>query len=92
MLEGLKVSTDRLSDGAVRSMTLQQQLAMKRSTSAGTQLTESFAVGDRVMHKIFGEGTVLSITNMANDSLLEIAFDSRGTKKVMAKFAKMKKL
>jgi len=45
-----------------------------------------------VKHNIFGEGTVLSVKNMANDALLEIAFEKVGTKKIMANFAKMQKL
>jgi DNA helicase-2/ATP-dependent DNA helicase PcrA len=51
--------------------------------------TESFSVGDRVHHKIFGDGTVLSVTPMANDTLLEVAFDSKGTKKIMANYTKI---
>ena len=51
-----------------------------------------FSVGDRVRHKVFGEGTVLSITNMGNDNLIETAFDKIGTKKIMANFAKLTKI
>ncbi|MBR5272549.1 MAG: UvrD-helicase domain-containing protein [Clostridia bacterium] len=58
---------------------------------AASAPTESFSIGDRVKHKVFGEGTVLSCQKMGNDTLLEIAFDTVGTKKVMAKFAKLSK-
>lgn len=51
-----------------------------------------FAVGDRVIHNIFGEGTVLKATRMSNDTLLEIAFEKVGTKKIMANFANIRKL
>lgn len=51
-----------------------------------------FSVGDRVRHKVFGDGTVLSITPMGNDNLVETAFDKIGTKKIMANFAKLQKL
>lgn len=51
-----------------------------------------FSVGDRVRHKVFGEGTVLSITPMGSDNLIETAFDKIGTKKIMANFAKLQKL
>ncbi len=53
---------------------------------------ETFAVGNRVKHKAFGVGMVLSATPMGNDTLLEIAFDEKGTKKLMANFAKLEKL
>lgn len=51
-----------------------------------------FKAGDKVAHKAFGEGMVLSATPMGNDTLLEIAFESEGTKKIMANFARLKKL
>ena len=52
---------------------------------------ESYGIGDRVRHKIFGAGTVLNATSMGGDTLLEIAFDKVGTKKIMAAFAKLKR-
>lgn len=51
----------------------------------------AFGIGDRVYHKVFGGGTVLSASPMAGDVMLEIAFDTKGTKKLMANFAKLKK-
>ena len=52
---------------------------------------ESFAIGESVVHGIFGRGDVLSVTDMGSDTLYEIAFDTVGTKKMMASFAKLKK-
>ncbi len=49
----------------------------------------SYYVGQRVEHKTFGQGMVISTTPMGNDTLLEIAFDTVGTKKIMAGFAKL---
>ena len=34
-------------------------------------------------HKSFGEGTVLNVSPMGGDALLEIAFDTVGTKRLM---------
>ena len=53
-----------------------------------------FHKGDMVQHTAFGQGMVLSVLPMGGDALLEIAFDSFGTKKLMAKTASvhMKKL
>ena len=50
--------------------------------------------GDMVEHTAFGRGMVLSVMKMGGDALLEIAFDTIGTKKLMAKTASahMKKL
>lgn len=76
----------------VQSISLQQQLASRRNHHPQKTATKSvnYSVGTRVRHKIFGEGTILSITDMANDSMLEIGFDQVGTKKVMANFASSK--
>ena len=49
-------------------------------------------MGDTVLHKVFGKGLVMSAEKMGNDTLLEIAFDKAGTKKLMANFCKMEKL
>ena len=43
-------------------------------------------------HKTFGQGLILSATKMANDTLLEIAFDKVGTKKLFANYGRLEKL
>ena len=52
--------------------------------------TCQYSAGQRVEHKTFGEGMILSASSMGNDTLLEIAFDTVGTKKLMAAYAKLK--
>jgi len=54
--------------------------------------TEAYAAGERVYHMTFGEGTILSSRAMGGDILYEIAFDTAGTKKLMATYAKLKKI
>lgn len=49
-------------------------------------------MGDRVSHYMFGEGTVMSVREMGADILYEIAFDTVGTKKLMATYAKLKRV
>ncbi|MCX7714463.1 MAG: DNA helicase PcrA [Clostridia bacterium] len=51
-----------------------------------------FKAGDLVEHKKFGKGMVLCAQPVGNDIKLEIAFDSIGTKHLMAVFANLKKL
>ncbi len=55
-------------------------------------VSSDYHVGQRVNHKTFGDGMILSVTSMGNDLLLEISFDNSGTKKLMASFAKLKTL
>ncbi len=52
----------------------------------------SFKAGDIVMHKKFGRGMVVVAQPFGKDMRLEVAFDSVGTKQLMALFAKMEKI
>ncbi len=61
-------------------------------TVSPAQSGGALAAGDRVRHPIFGEGVILSTKLMASDTLLEVAFDRVGTKKLMATYAKLKKI
>lgn len=61
-----------------------------KSSNAPADL--SFTAGDRVKSFIHGEGTVLQVSPMGGDVLLEIAFDRVGTKKIMAKYARIRKV
>ena len=73
--------------------------AMRRADIASSKvITSSFSnkpvminytVGMKVMHNTFGEGVIISVRPMASDCMLEIAFDSVGTKKLMGKIARL---
>ena len=52
----------------------------------------TYRVGDTVLHKAFGTGLIVSATPMANDTLLEVAFDKVGTKKLFVNFARLTKV
>lgn len=45
------------------------------------------APGESVRHDAFGQGMVLSVRVMGNDALIEVAFDTAGTKKLMLRAA-----
>ena len=51
-----------------------------------------YQVGDRVSHMKFGEGEVLAIEEDKKDKLVTVLFDAAGQKKMLAGFAKLKKL
>ncbi|MBR1591841.1 MAG: UvrD-helicase domain-containing protein [Ruminococcus sp.] len=84
------------SDNAVtevQSMSLQQQLARnKMHANSAPSANASYCEGERVSHSIFGAGTIISVTPAGNDAMLEIAFEKVGTKKIMANYAKLKKI
>ncbi len=49
-------------------------------------------VGDRVRHRVFGEGEIFTVKPMGADVLYEVVFDNVGTKKLMGSFAKLIKI
>ena len=75
-----------------KSVSLQSQIAANSAKKPETKCNIDFAVGDRVSHNVFGEGTIISVKKMSNDSMLEVAFDNAGSKKLMANFAKIQKI
>lgn len=54
--------------------------------------TLDYGVGDRVRHVKFGEGTVQEIKNGGKDYEVSVDFDTYGTKRMFASFAKLQKL
>ena len=79
-------STPSFSGGASFGISSQKP----KSKEAVSSL--DYKVGDCVNHRVFGNGLVISMTAMANDTLVEVSFDRVGTKKIMANFAKLKKI
>ena len=64
----------------------------QRQKGAGEYGVEKFAPGTRVRHDMFGEGRIVSSRDMGGDVLYEVSFDSGQTKKLMATYAKLKKM
>ena len=63
--------------------------APKAAASAATAAAPllQLAAGERVNHKTFGDGTVVSVAKMGGDALIEVNFDNGGKKKLMLKAA-----
>lgn len=78
-------SADRHAERAKRTQLPSFQNSAAKKTAA------KFSTGDTVFHKTFGTGKILSASPMGNDTLLEIAFEKSGTKKLMANFAPLQK-
>ena len=60
--------------------------------SSGSTDYYKFKAGDTVEHRTFGRGEILKATPCGNDCILEIQFESIGFKRLMAAFAKVKKI
>ena len=78
-------SDNRGSYSSVRSGSY---LDSRKKAQASTA-SNSYKPGQRVNHKTFGDGMIVSVTPMGNDTMLEIAFDTVGTKKIMSGYAKL---
>ena len=76
-------------------MSSQSEFFRKTAVAGGigrASSIERFEAGDEVQHLTFGHGTVISVQEMGADLLYEIAFDNFGTKKLMATYAKLKRV
>lgn len=60
--------------------------------SSGSTDYSKFKAGDTVEHRTFGRGEILKATPCGNDCIFEIQFESIGFKRLMAAFAKVKKI
>ena len=60
--------------------------------SSGSTDYSKFKAGDAVEHRTFGRGEILKATPCGNDCILEIQFESIGFTRLMAAFAKVKKI
>ena len=63
--------------------------AYSKAPAAPKTSAAKYAAGQKVSHKVFGEGLILSVKPMGGDTLLEVAFNTVGTKKLMAAYAKL---
>ncbi len=61
-------------------------------TSPSEHTGERFRIGDRVYHKIFGEGIVTDIKNTRNNQELTVVFENVGVKRLLAGLAPLKRL
>lgn len=88
-----------------RQAASQQANRVKLSTqrAPACQVTESvfavepltfltFFTGDRVDHKAWGEGTIVSTDQSGSDQILQVAFKDIGIKQLMAAFAPIEKI
>ena len=79
---------------AFRQQPFQSHVPVKPARQFGTGggKTLDYMIGDRVRHMKFGEGTVQDIIEGGRDYEVTVDFDSAGTKKMFASFAKLKKV
>ena len=80
--------SERLGSSCFKSLQTRPKPSHDLSyVSAPKQSAPELHPGDMVEHTAYGRGMVVSVLKMGNDALLEIAFDEKGTKKLMANTA-----
>ncbi len=84
--------TRALNDIGVGGMAAARKTTSYSSDAPSGAAAVTLKAGDRVKHNTFGEGTLVKMTPMGGDYLLEVLFDTVGTKKIMYKFAKLTKI
>ena len=91
---GYQQSAHREESNYLREFNRPVEIAQKKREKPGAAEygVEKFAPGTRVRHDMFGQGEILSSRDMGGDVLYEVRFDNGQTKKLMATFAKLKKV
>ena len=96
LIEDGAAPIDRLGDSIQIPQSVKrakaEMLGKISSASSFSAPKIDFSAGDRVRHKLFGEGTVTAVQRFEKDALLEVKFDSGEVKRLMAAFAKLEKI
>ncbi len=79
-------SGDGSGSASARSSGLAYQAGQEAAQEHGYQL------GQRVLHKVFGEGVVLNFEGQGNNARIEVNFDSDGSKWLVLALAKLEAL
>ena len=72
-----------------RSQVYTAKTAAKASGAVGAE-KEGWNVGDQVTHKAWGKGVVVKVNGTGEDMELDIAFEAKGIKRLLAAFAPIK--
>jgi len=64
----------------------------RRAKESPPPVLGQFKIGDRIHHKTFGEGTIVSIKMQDNDEEVTVAFPGKGVKRLLVSLAPLKKL
>ena len=88
----IEKTTANISETFKRSAPFAETYKKPAAVQTSKVTSDYFTTGDRVSHAKFGEGVIKAVTPFERDALLEIEFATVGTKRLMAAYAKLKKL
>ena len=83
------VVAERDTASSRRQQTIHRATAWETSAESGE--FQRFRVGDRVYHKMFGEGIVMDVTNTRGDQELTVVFEQAGVKRLLASLAPLER-
>lgn len=53
---------------------------------------QNWNIGDKISHKAWGTGTIVKVSGDGEDTELDIAFEGKGIKRLLAAFAPITKI
>ena len=68
-----------------------QRLVKPKATTVAAPVESSFVKGDKVRHRVFGDGVVLQVYRDNDNDKIDILFDSQGKKTLLLAYAKLEK-
>lgn len=87
-----KSGRKRKAKAAATAADYRKKLDSMVQKGVGGDTKPDYGVGDRVHHLKFGDGTVTEVENMGRDFRVTVDFDTAGTRKLFAGFAKLVKI
>lgn len=88
---GAKVVSNLEKSGLERLPERRRTIPQKKEQTPAME-KYSFRKGDRVRHRKFGDGTVVMSQTFGKDAIVVVDFDTAGTKRLMAAFAKLERV
>ena len=82
---------DRVADRMPDPMWTKQMSSIPGPRSA-SKSNEGYTAGEKVRHKVFGEGVVVSSSGVGSDTQVTVAFSGQGIKRLMLSFAPLEKI
>ncbi len=90
--ELLKISSQNFKESNnPYSMYVRKKLLVEKN-DISNKYSHNFLVADKVFHKKFGEGVIISIDEKSTDYEVTIAFNDQGVKRLMLSYAKLEKI
>lgn len=62
------------------------------AAALGSSVALNYGVGEKVRHRLWGEGTVVSIRGQGDDAEVTVAFPSRGIRTLLIRYAPLEKV